>query len=219
MLRAINTVLADEVRWPTAAERLALREKHGGLFRKIVGVMDGQEHIFKRSEDEEKERRTYSKKKHANTRATLHVIDFRGLFTYVSTTTQDGARNDRQLFTSSPLYLNAGKYFTDDEQVAGDGIFVGNGPVMVSFEVLDTEPKKDFNAAFTEVRREIENSIGRVQLWFPILGSKKKYWPYDEELLELSVGAATKLHNWMMRNRGLDYSAINNPSNFYRNYY
>lgn len=217
VLRAINKNLKNEVRWPDAAERLESREKHGGIFRRVVGIMDGQEHRFKKPGDSEKERRTYSKKKGSNTRTTLFVSDFRGLFIYVGPT-QDGARNDRQVYTSAPLFLNAvsdprrpsptpkkynppislldasplfpppsvltqGAYFSDDEVLAADGAFAGTGPVIVSYDVLDTEAKKNFNATFTEVRKEIENSIGRVQLWFPILGAKKKYWPYDEELL------------------------------------
>ena len=99
--------------------------------------------------------------------------------------------------------MNAGAYFSPGEKVASDGGFRGDGPTLISYDVLDTEEKQLFNLAFKEVRVGIENAFGRVQRWFPILGQATKYWPYDEELLNLSVGAATKLHNWMMRHRGI----------------
>ncbi len=35
--------------------------------------------------------------------------------------------NDREVFTSSPLYLQEGHFFSDDEFVAVDGGFEGDG--------------------------------------------------------------------------------------------
>ena len=150
---------------------------------------------------------------------TLAVMDRYGLFTYVRAANIDGARNDRDTYTSTSIYLQRGEYFTLGEMLAADGGFEGDGNLLISFKVLNTAAKRLYNLAFTEVRKGIENAFGRVQMWFPILGNKRKYWSYDEETLELAVGAATKLHNWMMRNRGLDYDAVRNPCNFYRNLY
>ncbi len=56
-------------------------------------------------------------------------------------------------------------------------------------------------------------------MWFPILGINLAYWKYDDEMLELAVGAAIKLHNWMLRNRCLAYDAQQNPNNFHRDMY
>jgi hypothetical protein len=65
----------------------------------------------------------------------------------------------------------------------------------------------------------VENAFGRVQMWFPILGVNRSYWNHDEEMLRLSVDAACKLHNWILRNRGLQYDAAANPQNHYRDLY
>lgn len=86
----------------------------------------------------------------------------------------------------------------------------------ISYDILDTAAKEEFNPAFKEVRVHVENAFGRVQMWFPLLGVEKAYWTYDEELLSLSIGAATKLHNWMLRRRGLDYNPENSNRNHYR---
>ena len=72
---------------------------------------------------------------------------------------------------------------------------------------------------FKEVTLGIESAFGRVQMWFPILGNEKSFWTFDEETLELAVGAATKLHNFMLRSRGLAYNAETNPRNHYRRMY
>ena len=115
--------------------------------------------------------------------------------------------------------MEAGLYFSPGERVAADGGFLGDGPNLASFNNTNNENKALYNAAFTEVRKGIESAFGRVQMWFPILGLQKTYWNYDDELLELATGAATKLHNWMLRTRGVSYNAENNPRNFHRNLY
>ena len=83
-------------------------------------------------------------------------------------------------------------------------------------ENSDSEEKIEYNLAFKEVRVGIENAFGRVQMWFPIFGAQQRYWKYDIELLELAIEASMKLHNWIIRQRGLSYNAENNPNNFYR---
>lgn len=81
---------------------------------------------------------------------------------------------------------------------------------------MDAEYKKTFNLAFKEVRIGVENAFGRVQMWFPILGVQRSYWNYDLELLELSTDAAMKLHNFMLRQRGVVYNAEDDPHNHFR---
>ena len=216
ILRAINEGLADQIVWPDASRREVLKEGYQGVMKEVVGIIDGSEHTITKSSNNDIETRTFSGKKNSNTRMTLAVMDKHGLFIYVRTGI-DGARNDREAFTACDLYLEKGRYFSAGELIAADGGFEGNGPLLISYIKPDTPEKVSFNLAFKEVRMGIETAFGRVQAWFPILGNNKKTWNYDAELLELSVGASTKLHNWMLRNRGLDYNAELNPSNFYRN--
>ena len=91
--------------------------------------------------------------------------------------------------------------------------------MLYSYDNLDSHEKVLFNLAFKEVRVGVENAFGRVQKWFPILGLQKSYWNYDLELLELAVGAAMKLHNWMLRKRGIRYNAQEDPQNHMRELY
>ena len=47
-----------------------------------------------------------------------------------------------------------------------------DGPILVSFNKVNTPEKALYNVAFKEVRMGIENAFGRVQMRFPILGSE-----------------------------------------------
>jgi hypothetical protein len=105
------------------------------------------------------------------------------------------------------------------ETICADGGFVGHGPNLTSFDRIDEDYKRIYNAAFTEYRKGVECAFGRVQRWFPITGVNKTYWTHKHELLVLAVTASMKLHNWMMRNRHLEYNAENNPYNYYRDMY
>jgi len=68
-------------------------------------------------------------------------------------------KNDREAFTSSPLYLSKGDYFLDDEFVAADGAFEGDGRLKCSYKNPgNDEVKKLWNLAFREVRTGVENS-------------------------------------------------------------
>jgi hypothetical protein len=51
VLKAINKVLADEIRWPNALERAALRTNYTGIFSGTVGVLDVTEHNYFRSKN------------------------------------------------------------------------------------------------------------------------------------------------------------------------
>jgi hypothetical protein len=65
----------------------------------------------------------------------------------------------------------------------------------------------------------VENSYGRVGMWFPLLGNNKKKLPYSEKVLFLAVYAAAQLHNWIMDSEGLLYSALESPEGLYSSYY
>ena len=54
----------------------------------------------------------------------LSVMDHSGRYIYVRVVL---GKNDREVLTSSPLYLQEGEYFSDGEFVAADGAFDGDG--------------------------------------------------------------------------------------------
>jgi hypothetical protein len=218
ILKAINIVLADEVRWPTEEERRDLYRNYSLIFADVVGILDIWEHFISKSSDPQVEHETFSGKSNRNTKKTIGIVDKYGYFIYVKTNL-NGRPNDRDCWTSCDLYMNPHKYFSLLERVAADGGFLGDGPNIVSFNNVNTNERALFNVAFKEVRVGIENAFGRVQMWFPILGVQKAYWNYDDELLEVAVGAATKLHNWLLRRRDVSYDAQINPRNFHRNLY
>lgn len=218
VLKAICKALDDQIVWPNAAERVFLSSTYSGIFENVVGIYDCTEWYFKKSKDADFEHMTFSGKAGTNTMKTLAVINKYGLYTF-KTHLMVGRPNDREQFTSSPLYMESGKYFSPDEKLACDGGFRGDGPHYMSYDQLDTESKKTFNLAFKEVRIGVENSFGRVQMWFPILGLQRSYWNYDVESLELATDAAMKLHNFLLRSRGLNYNAEDDPHNHYRYLY
>ena len=216
ILSAICDGLKDEIRWPNAAERRALCATQG-VFNRVIGYTDGCEQFYKRTGDDAENRRNASGKKKRCTKSTLAAVDRNGYFIYVKCG-HDGSLNDRQQFTMSALYTNCGEYFTGDEVLAGDGAFAGDGPILTSFSILDTREKQMFNATFTEGRLGIENAFGRVQAFFPLLGRNKKYWPYDEETLQLAINASCLLHNFLLRSRHVMYNQAANPSARYAEY-
>ncbi len=54
----------------------------------------------------------------------LSVMDHTGRYIFVRVCS---GNNDREVFTSSPLYLHEGDFFSDDEWVSSDGGFEGDG--------------------------------------------------------------------------------------------
>jgi hypothetical protein len=83
--------------------------------------------------------------------------------------------NDQEVFTGSPLYLHEGDIFCNDEFVAADGAFEGDGRFRCSYKNPgNDEVKKLFNVTWHEVRTGVENSYQWVASWFPLLGNKKK---------------------------------------------
>ncbi len=66
--------------------------------------------------------------------------------------------------------MQEGDFFSENQWVASDGGFVGDG----QFVCLYKDPGNDqdkirYNLAFCEVRMGVENSYGRVGLLFPLL--------------------------------------------------
>ena len=72
--------------------------------------------------------------------------------------------------------------------------------------------KAAFNLAFTEYRKGVENSYGRLQTWFPTVGNNKSKWNYDHTTLMLTIHACTRLHNWIMQERKLNYNPTTDPA-------
>jgi hypothetical protein len=114
--------------------------------------------------------------KKVNSYKLLSVMDHSGRFIYAHVCL---GKNDRGVFTSSLLYLQEGDYFSEDEFVASDVAFEGDGHFRCSYKNPgNNEVKKLFNLAFCEVRTGIENSYQRTGAWFPLLGNNKCKLPY-----------------------------------------
>jgi len=128
--------------------------------------------------------------------------------------------NDREVYTSSPLYLQEGNYFSEDEFVAVDGGFEGDGRLRCSYKNPgQDEIKKLLNLTWREVRTGVEISFARVGTLFPLLGNKKKKLSYNENILMLAVQAAVRLHNFIMNTEQLSYAAYESPEMHFSEYY
>jgi hypothetical protein len=215
VLKAIDGALHDQIKWPNADERQEHYSTYNGIFDHCVGIFDVTEWTIRKSKVAYIENHTFSGKAKENTMKTLAVINKYGYFIWIDQLVF-GRRNDRDQYTSTDLYMNGGKYFSQGEKLASDGGFKGDGNLIISYDNLDSEDKKTYNLAFKEVRVGVENAFGRVQMWFPIFGHASRYWVYDLETLELATRVAMKLHNWLLRHRDIDYNAENSPRNFYR---
>jgi hypothetical protein len=80
-------------------------------------------------------------------------------------------KNDWEVFAGSPLYLQEGDFFSDDEFVVADGAFEGDNHLCCNYKnPWNDEVKKLWNLAFYEVRMGVENSYQRTGAWFPLLG-------------------------------------------------
>lgn len=120
VLKAIIEALDNYIEWPNAEERQHLSSIHPGLFRNIVGIADVTEHRIQKPKNRILERDTYSGKAGTHTIKTLSVIDYRGFFRFVSTGIP-GGKTDREVFTSSVLYLQKADIFSINEAIAADG--------------------------------------------------------------------------------------------------
>jgi hypothetical protein len=89
-----------------------------------IGIADVKEYQIEKPTDKIKERESFSGKKKINRYRMLSVCDHTGRYTYVRVCL---GRNDCEVFTSSPLYLQEGDFFSEDEFIASDGGFEGDG--------------------------------------------------------------------------------------------
>ena len=121
VLKAICVALKDEIKWPTAAERIVLASKYTGIFKDCVGIFDCTEWDIAKPGENDHERRTFSGKAHTNTYKTLAVINKHGQYIYVSRLMEGGTNNDRQQWVKSDLYLEPGAFFSANEKLASDG--------------------------------------------------------------------------------------------------
>jgi hypothetical protein len=211
VLHAIVEGLDEHLSWPDENRRRELAVVFPGILNGCIGVGDVKEYEIKKLKDSIKEKRSWSGKKKINSYKMLSVMDHTGRYIFLRICL---GKNDGEVFTGSPLYFQEGQFFSDDQWVSSDGAFEGDGRFLCSYR----NPGND-NLAFREVRQGVENSYGRVGMWFPLLGNNKKKLPYSETVLFLAIHAAARLHNWIMDTENLSYSAIESPAGLFRNYY
>jgi hypothetical protein len=135
----------------------------------------------------------------------LSVINHSGKFIFVRVSL---GNNDREVYTTSPLYLDECAFFSIGEFVATDGGFEGDGRFICSYKNPGNDRNKIiFNLAFREMCTGAENSYQRVGAWFKLLGKNKCKLPYKEHTLISAIQAAARLHNFIMNTENLSYSA------------
>jgi len=217
VLEAIIEGLDDQIAWPSEQRREELANIYDGIFKNMIGIVDIKEHECVKYKDTDKEKKSYSGKHHMNSWKNLSIIDYTGRFIYVHVGL---AKNDREMFTSLPLYWRRGQYFTGLQHLAADGGFDGDGPINCSFkDPGENVDRQTYNLAFREVRVGIENAFGRVCSWFPILGNDKKRMNYDDTHIVMAIHAASRLHNWLMNVDGLSYDAAQSADNYFKAFY
>ena len=218
VLYCIIEGLDGELRWPDTNRRAELAQIYHSIFRGCIGILDCTEHIIDKPKNAQLEYDTYSGKVGANTIKTMAVVDSSGKFLYVQTVVY-GRTNDRDMWTSSPLFMRQEEFLDDGQFLASDGGFEGAGHgLLYSYKTISHDfYKKIFNLAFQEVRKQVENAFGRIQLWFPVLGNAKAKWNCSISLLCMTVHAAARLHNWLLSRRRLDYDPAQNPDYLFRN--
>ena len=63
------------------------------------------------------------------------------------------------MFTSLPLYLQHGYWFSDGEFIAADGGFEGDGPVRASFKNPGADANNNFTTALSKMFDKISNAL------------------------------------------------------------
>jgi hypothetical protein len=111
---AIVEGLDDQLQWPNEQHRAELANVFQGIFNGCIGVNDVKEYQVVKFQDPVKERHSWSGKKKINSYKCLSVIDHSGWFIFVRITL---GNNDREVYTTSPLYLCEGNYFSEGEFV------------------------------------------------------------------------------------------------------
>ncbi len=204
------------MRWPEDNCRRELAVVFPGILSGCIGVGDIKEYEIEKPKDPVKEKISWSGEK-INSYKMLSVMDHTGHYIFLRVCL---GKNDREVLTGSPLYLREQEFFSDKQWIASDGGFDGDGGFVCSYKNPGNDQDKiHYNLAFREVRMGVENSYGRVGMWFPLLGNNKKKLPYSKKVLFLAVFAAARLHNWIMDSEGLLYSALESPEGLYSNYF
>jgi len=148
--------LEDELQWPDAEKRQQLAAVLPGMFHGCIGVADVKEYLVAKYLDPVMERRSWSGKKKINSYKLLSVMDHSGHYIFTRLCLGE---NDCEVFTASPLHLQEGEFFLDDEFVAANGVFEGDGHLRCTFKNPGNDKvKKLWNLAFHEVRTGVENS-------------------------------------------------------------
>lgn len=205
--------------WPDAPTRAIWASEYPGVFRGNIGIGDIKETEIEKPKDPVLERATWSGKMQCNTLKTFSIIARNGKIIFMMSGIP-GGRNDRDIWTSSVLYLNSGLYFSHGKWVAFDGAFRGDGPNIVSFnDIQGDEGRILFNLIFQEGRKFIENQYNRVALWFPILGNGQRRCSHCHSLFRYTVMVTYRLHNWILNIRNLNYDPATDPNSLFARYY
>jgi hypothetical protein len=149
VITAIVEGLDDQIQWPDENQRRELGNVFPGIFHGCIRIGDVKECQIEKSKDLVKEKRSWSGKKKINSYKMLSVMDQTGRYIYVRVCL---GNNDREVLTGSPLYLQEIDYFSDEEFVASDGGFDGDGRFRCSYRNPGNDPVKvRFNLAWHEV--------------------------------------------------------------------
>jgi hypothetical protein len=215
VLQAIVEGLEDELQWHDAEKRQELGAVFPGMFNGCIGVSDEKEYQVVKYLDTVKEKRSWRGKKKINSYKLFSVMDHSGHYIFACICL---GKNDHEVFTGSPLYLQEGEFFLDNEFIAANGAFEGDGHLHCSFKNPgNNEAKKLWNLAFPEVRTGVENSYQRTGAWFPLIGNNKHKLPYSDQVMFLAIYAAIRLHNFIMNSEQLSYSVLESVDNLYTN--
>jgi hypothetical protein len=131
VLQAIVEGLEDELQWPDAEKRQELGAVFPGMFNGCIGVSDVKEYQVVKYLDTVKERRSWSGKKKIKSYKLLSVMDRSRHYIFARICL---GKNDREVFTGHPLSLQEGEFFSENEFVAANGVFKGDGCLHCSFK-------------------------------------------------------------------------------------
>jgi hypothetical protein len=112
LLTAIVEGMDDYLWWPDENCRQGLAHIFPGILRGCIGIGDVKEFHIEKPKDSLKERHFWIGKKKMSSYKLLSMMNHTGHFIYVWMCL---GRNDREVLTSSPLYLLEGNNFSDNE--------------------------------------------------------------------------------------------------------
>jgi hypothetical protein len=128
---AIVEGLDDHLQWPDVNSQKELACIFLGILRRCIGVADVKEFQTEEQKDSNKERKSWSEKAKINSYEVCNVIDHTSQFIYLQLCL---GRNDREVFTCSPLYLFEGDYFSVNKWVFSYGAFDGDGRFLCPYK-------------------------------------------------------------------------------------